>query len=189
VKPANADSGKRSPAPLTTQSVVRHAILRKQRTRRTSRKAVDFARQTQVTALRAGGGSKSDGSRRGCRRGPEDRDRGNPAAREGDAVLFQPAPSGGDKLVERGVANGLRRSRGLEREFRGNSAGPPFQNVGAYGQEVSQTIETVRGSTLEQRTRGIVRTVPMMLVALPLSYSLFKHRRPRTTYPARQPTG
>jgi UDP-N-acetylmuramate dehydrogenase len=76
---------------------------------------------------------------------------GVPQHEEGDAVLFHPgAGVEWDKLVERAVANdcgGVECLSGIP----GTVGVTPVQNVGAYGQEVSQTIEAVRAFDLKEK--------------------------------------
>ena len=76
---------------------------------------------------------------------------GIPQHEEGEAVIFHPgAGVEWDKFVERAVANdcaGVECLSGIP----GTVGGTPVQNVGAYGQEVSQTIEAVRAFDLQEK--------------------------------------
>jgi UDP-N-acetylmuramate dehydrogenase len=73
----------------------------------------------------------------------------------GDTLVFAGAGEPWDALVEAAVA---RRLGGLESlsGIPGSVGGTPIQNVGAYGQEVSGSIETV---TAFDRTDGTLRTL------------------------------
>ena len=77
-------------------------------------------------------------------------------AREGD-VLHVAAGESWDALVARAVADGL---SGIEclSGIPGSVGATPIQNVGAYGQEVSDTIMSVRA--LDRRTGEVVELAP-----------------------------
>jgi UDP-N-acetylmuramate dehydrogenase len=77
-------------------------------------------------------------------------------AREGD-VLHVAAGEAWDALVARCVAGGL---SGIEclSGIPGSVGATPIQNVGAYGQEVSDTIVSVRA--LDRRTGAVVELAP-----------------------------
>lgn len=76
-------------------------------------------------------------------------------ARSGDSLVAAGAGESWDRLVELAVARGL---AGLEclSGIPGTVGGTPIQNVGAYGQDVSQTIDRVIVyDMLERRTRSL----------------------------------
>ena len=77
-------------------------------------------------------------------------------AREGD-VLHVAAGEGWDELVAHAVAEGL---AGIEclSGIPGSVGATPIQNVGAYGQEVSDTIVSVRA--LDRRAGAVVDLAP-----------------------------
>lgn len=78
------------------------------------------------------------------------------SAADGGMILNAGSGENWDALVEYAVANGL---AGIEclSGIPGNVGGTPVQNVGAYGQEVSETIVTVR---CYDRSAGAITELP-----------------------------
>ncbi|GIG19530.1 UDP-N-acetylenolpyruvoylglucosamine reductase [Cellulomonas chitinilytica] len=90
-----------------------------------------------------------------------------------------PAGTPWDEVVEQAVTHrlvGLEALSGIP----GSTGATPVQNVGAYGQEVAQTISTVR---VWDRARGRVRTLPLVDLKFGYRTSLLK-RSMRTVDPA-----
>jgi UDP-N-acetylmuramate dehydrogenase len=77
-----------------------------------------------------------------------------------------------DALVERCVAEGLQGFECLS-GIPGSVGATPIQNVGAYGQEVSETVESVR--VLDRRT-GAVEDMPPAACGFVYRGSVFKYR-------------
>lgn len=69
----------------------------------------------------------------------------------GDAVLAAKAGEPWDTVVEQAVARGLAGLEGLS-GVPGSAGATPIQNVGAYGQEVAETIASVRVVDRDTRT-------------------------------------
>lgn len=133
-------------APLTTLRVggpARYFV--EGRSAEQVRTAVDWARSRQVPLFVLGGGSNLVVSDRGfpglvlriAIRGVEERQE------DGQAILEAGAGEDWDALVARAVA---RNCAGIEclSGIPGTVGGTPVQNVGAYGQEVSETITEVQ---------------------------------------------
>ena len=95
------------------------------------------------------------------------------------ATLTVPAGTPWDDVVRYAVEQEL---TGIETlaGIPGSTGATPVQNVGAYGQEVSQSIATVR---VWDRGRGKVRTLPLVTLAFGYRTSLLK-RSMRETDPA-----
>jgi UDP-N-acetylmuramate dehydrogenase len=75
------------------------------------------------------------------------------SSEQGDALLSAGAGEPWDAVVERAVARGLAGLEGLS-GVPGSTGATPIQNVGAYGQEVAETVASVRvidRSTLQAR--------------------------------------
>jgi len=138
-------------APLTTLQVGGPArFLAQAATLDEVRAAVDFARGRGLDLFVLGGGSNLVVADRGfpglvlrvALRGIEER-------RENGNLLFAAAAGEDwDAFVARAVARdaaGIECTSGIP----GTVGGTPIQNVGAYGQEVSQTIDSVRALDLE----------------------------------------
>lgn len=81
-----------------------------------------------------------------------------------------PAGTPWDEVVEHAVAHSLYGIEALS-GIPGSTGATPVQNVGAYGQEVSQTIATVR---VWDRGRGRVRTLPSVDLRFGYRTSLLK---------------
>lgn len=87
--------------------------------------------------------------------------RGVSTAREGDAVVLTvQAGEPWDDVVAGAVAEGLSGLEALS-GIPGSSGATPMQNVGAYGQEVAQTVTAVRA--FDRATREIVALSPSQL--------------------------
>jgi len=100
------------------------------------------------------------------------RSRGVAVERDADEVLHTvEAGEPWDDLVARTVADGL---AGIEclSGIPGLSGATPVQNVGAYGQEVSETVRSVR---VWDRVEGAVRDVPAAECGFAYRDSAFKH--------------
>jgi UDP-N-acetylmuramate dehydrogenase len=76
-----------------------------------------------------------------------------------------------DALVERCVADGLQGFECLS-GIPGSVGATPIQNVGAYGQEVSETVESVRAY---DRATGIVEDMPRAACGFVYRGSVFKY--------------
>ena len=88
----------------------------------------------------------------------------------GGAMVRVAAGEGWDDLVERAVAEGWSGIEALS-GIPGSTGATPVQNVGAYGQEVAQTIARVR--VLDRRTQE-VRTFSNADCAFTYRHSVFK---------------
>jgi len=176
---------KRSPCPLTPMQSAGPARYFGGSSARGGRPgSVDFASAKQVTALVLGGGSSpSAGSRRRMARlvlkiaiG------GIPHTKKVTRSLScRRRKWNGTRWLERGVANGWRREYEGLRDSGEQVAGPRSE-LGAYGQEVSQTIER---SAVDLEQNKIVRC-PGCLMASAIALASSQHRRAADdTYPAR----
>lgn len=85
-------------------------------------------------------------------------------------TLTIPAGTPWDEVVEYAVGNGLYGVEALS-GIPGSTGATPVQNVGAYGQEVSQSIAQVR---VWDRSRGRVRTLPFVTLAFGYRSSVLK---------------
>jgi len=100
------------------------------------------------------------------------RNRGVHVRRDGDAVTVTVAAGEPwDEVVARTVAEGW---SGIEclSGIPGSAGATPIQNVGAYGQEVAETIVAVR---VYDRTRDVVSSVPPAGCGFGYRTSVFKH--------------
>jgi UDP-N-acetylmuramate dehydrogenase len=86
------------------------------------------------------------------------------------ATLTVPAGTPWDEVVRYAVEQELTGIEALS-GIPGSTGATPVQNVGAYGQEVSQSIATVR---VWDRGRGKVRTLPLVTLAFGYRTSLLK---------------
>ncbi|KQR17834.1 UDP-N-acetylmuramate dehydrogenase [Cellulomonas sp. Leaf334] len=86
------------------------------------------------------------------------------------ATLTVPAGTPWDDVVRYAVEQELTGIEALS-GIPGSTGATPVQNVGAYGQEVSQSIATVR---VWDRGRGKVRTLPLVTLAFGYRTSLLK---------------
>jgi len=86
------------------------------------------------------------------------------------ATLTVPAGTPWDEVVRYAVEQELTGIETLS-GIPGSTGATPVQNVGAYGQEVSQSIATVR---VWDRGRGKVRTLPLVTLAFGYRTSLLK---------------
>ena len=77
-----------------------------------------------------------------------------------------------DALVERCVADGLQGFECLS-GIPGSAGATPIQNVGAYGQDVSETVESVR---VYDRATNAVQTMSAAECGFEYRRSVFKHR-------------
>ncbi|MGN8247016.1 UDP-N-acetylmuramate dehydrogenase [Cellulomonas soli] len=94
-------------------------------------------------------------------------------------TLTVPAGTPWDEVVAYAVEHGLFGVEALS-GIPGSTGATPVQNVGAYGQEVAQSIAHVR---VWDRARGRVRTLPFVTLAFGYRSSLLK-RSMRTADPA-----
>ncbi|NYI57980.1 UDP-N-acetylmuramate dehydrogenase [Cellulomonas soli] len=85
-------------------------------------------------------------------------------------TLTVPAGTPWDQVVAYAVEQGLHGVEALS-GIPGSTGAAPVQNVGAYGQEVSQSIAHVR---VWDRARGRVRTLPLVTLAFGYRSSLLK---------------
>ncbi len=86
------------------------------------------------------------------------------------ATLIMPAGTPWDDVVQYAVEQELTGIEALS-GIPGSTGATPVQNVGAYGQEVSQSISIVR---VWDRARGRVRTLPLVTLAFGYRTSLLK---------------
>jgi UDP-N-acetylmuramate dehydrogenase len=91
--------------------------------------------------------------------------------RDGERLTVQ-AGEDWDPLVARCVAEGLQGFECLS-GIPGSAGATPIQNVGAYGQDVSETVEWVR---VYDREAGEVRTLAAAECGFDYRTSIFKHR-------------
>jgi UDP-N-acetylmuramate dehydrogenase len=91
--------------------------------------------------------------------------------REGDRLTVQ-AGEPWDDLVAACVDDGLQGFECLA-GIPGSTGATPIQNVGAYGQEVAETVESVR---VLDRATGEVETWPAAACGFAYRTSVFKHR-------------
>jgi UDP-N-acetylmuramate dehydrogenase len=89
-----------------------------------------------------------------------------------DGLTIVAAGEPWDELVARTVADGLQGFECLS-GIPGSTGATPIQNVGAYGQEVAETIEWVR---VHDRERDEVLTLPAAECGFGYRRSLFKYR-------------
>ena len=89
-----------------------------------------------------------------------------------DGLTIVAAGEPWDELVERTVADGLQGFECLS-GIPGSTGATPIQNVGAYGQDVSETVEWVR--VYDRETDEVV-TMPAAECGFDYRTSVFKHR-------------
>jgi UDP-N-acetylmuramate dehydrogenase len=90
--------------------------------------------------------------------------------RDGDEVRVQ-AGEPWDELVARTVAEGYQGFECLS-GIPGSTGATPIQNVGAYGQDVSETVTWVRAL---DRATGAIETLPAAACGFEYRRSVFKH--------------
>jgi UDP-N-acetylmuramate dehydrogenase len=91
-------------------------------------------------------------------------------ARDGGELRVQ-AGEPWDPLVERTVADGLQGFECLS-GIPGSTGATPIQNVGAYGQDVSESVAWVR---VLDRATGAIETMPAAACGFDYRRSVFKH--------------
>ncbi len=91
--------------------------------------------------------------------------------RDGERLVVQ-AGEPWDAVVADCVADGLQGFECLS-GIPGSTGATPIQNVGAYGQDVSETVEWVR---VLDRERDVVETLPADACGFEYRRSVFKHR-------------
>jgi UDP-N-acetylmuramate dehydrogenase len=91
--------------------------------------------------------------------------------RREDATLHVQAGEPWDALVARTVETGLQGFECLS-GIPGSTGATPVQNVGAYGQEVAETVASVR---VLDRATGAVETLPAAACGFAYRRSIFKH--------------
>jgi UDP-N-acetylmuramate dehydrogenase len=89
-----------------------------------------------------------------------------------DGLTIVAAGEPWDELVARTVADGLQGFECLS-GIPGSTGATPIQNVGAYGQDVSETVEWVR---VYDRERDEIVTLPASECGFEYRRSVFKHR-------------
>jgi UDP-N-acetylmuramate dehydrogenase len=139
---------------------------------RTEAELVDAVRTDEPVLLLAGGSNVVVGDDGYPGRVVLIRTRGVDVARSGDRVrLTAAAGEPWDELVAVTVAEGY---AGLEclAGIPGSTGATPIQNVGAYGQEVAETIDAVR---VYDRVADAVCTLPAVDCGFAYRTSLFKH--------------
>jgi UDP-N-acetylmuramate dehydrogenase len=91
--------------------------------------------------------------------------------RREDGALHVQAGEPWDELVARTVAAGLQGFECLS-GIPGSTGATPVQNVGAYGQEVAETVTAVR---VLDRATGAIETLPAEACGFEYRRSIFKH--------------